>query len=101
MSSNFKYHAVSYLYNKAISDKSKSEASLEIILEHPAGIGDHSTNDLYNTLDEALDIIVDAKDRIEVLESMYPKMTKGIKTRWKHFDHGGADAREDNTPPPF
>lgn len=99
MESNYKSHAVTYLYTKAISDKSKAEASLEMLLEYPAGIGDHSTGDLYETLDQALDILVDAKDRIEVLESTYPKITKGINIRWKHFDHG--DTQEDKTPPPF
>ena len=42
--------------------------SLEIMLDHPAGIGDHSTGDLHNNLNEALSNLADAEDRIETLK---------------------------------
>jgi hypothetical protein len=40
-------------------------------LESAVGIGDHSTGDFYQNLDEALDTLVDAIDRLEVLEKYY------------------------------
>ena len=69
--SSYKENAIDYLYNKAFSDRDKALASLSILLDHPAGIGDHSTGDLYENLDEALSALADAEDRLEVLEQYY------------------------------
>ena len=66
-----KENAINYLVNKALTDKAKAELSLELLLESAVGIGDHSTGDFYQNLDEALDTIVDAIDRLEVLEKYY------------------------------
>tara|TARA_R100001163_G_scaffold12639_1_gene11813 strand:- start:39388 stop:39609 length:222 start_codon:yes stop_codon:yes gene_type:complete len=71
--STYKENAIDYLYNKASSDRDKALASLSILLDHPAGIGDHSTEDLYNNLDEALSNLADAEDRLEVLEQYYSR----------------------------
>ena len=68
---NYRNDAVMYLYYRAMSDKAKSNASLELLLDEPAGIGDHSTDDLYKELDNALDIMVDAEDRLGILRSKY------------------------------
>jgi hypothetical protein len=38
------------------------------MFNHPAGIGDHSTGDLHNNLNEALASLADAEDRIETLK---------------------------------
>lgn len=67
----YKNNAIEYLWRKALSDQSKAKASLEILLDHPAGIGDHSTGDLYENLDEALSALSDAEDRIETLQRYY------------------------------
>tara|TARA_R110002051_G_scaffold285670_1_gene347984 strand:+ start:816 stop:1058 length:243 start_codon:yes stop_codon:yes gene_type:complete len=72
-SQNYKSKAVQYLWNKAETDKSKAELSLELLLDNGVGIGDHSTGDFYSNLDEALDMLVDAKDRLEVLSEHYPR----------------------------
>ena len=61
--------ALDSLYHQAISDKVKAEASLHILLDHPAGIGDHSTQDLHNNLNEALSSLADAEDRLSALQS--------------------------------
>ena len=71
--STYKENAIYYLYNKASSDRDKALASLSILLDHPAGIGDHSTEDLYNNLDEALSNLADAEDRLEFLEQYYSR----------------------------
>jgi len=65
---SYKSHALEYMKNKALTDKSKAMASLDLLLYNAAGIGDHSTGDLYKSLDEALDILVDAEDRLDVLD---------------------------------
>ena len=40
-----KYDGIAYLKKKAESDKHKALMSLNLLLSHSAGIGDHSTKD--------------------------------------------------------
>jgi hypothetical protein len=42
----------------------------------PAGIGDHSTDDFYNNAKEALEMLVDADDKLATLEKYDFKQTK-------------------------
>ena len=65
--------ALDSLYHQAVTDKVKAEASLHILLDHPAGIGDHSTEDLHSNLQQALSNLADATDRLETLESFKQK----------------------------
>ncbi len=67
-----KRNSISYLRKKAESDLLKAKVSLGLLLDVPVGIGDHSTGDFHSNLDEALDLLVDANDRIETLEKYYP-----------------------------
>jgi hypothetical protein len=68
-----KNYAISYLYHKAIADQEKAKLSLELLTNNAAGIGDHSTGDFHQNLDEALDLLVDALDRLEVLNDLCPE----------------------------
>jgi hypothetical protein len=45
--------------------------TLNLLSEHPAGIGDHSTKDFYNNAEEALAMLVDADDKIEALQKYF------------------------------
>ena len=65
---SFKAQAIYSLAAKAQSDRAEAMTSLEIMLNHPAGIGDHSTGDLHNNLNEALAKLADAEDRLETLK---------------------------------
>jgi len=69
--STFKKLALKSLQSKAETDKQMALASLEIMLEHPAGIGDHSTEDLHNNLNEALSNLADADDRLDALQEYF------------------------------
>tara|TARA_Y100000296_G_scaffold34959_1_gene40524 strand:+ start:4526 stop:4750 length:225 start_codon:yes stop_codon:yes gene_type:complete len=71
--SDFREAALDSLYHQAITDKVQAEASLHILLDHPAGIGDHSTKDLHNNLQEALSNLADAEDRIQTLKRFRTK----------------------------
>jgi hypothetical protein len=64
---NFKATALRSLMLNAEKDAAEAMTSLEIMFNHPAGIGDHSTGDLHNNLNEALSKLADAEDRIECL----------------------------------
>jgi hypothetical protein len=66
-----KDNAINYLWHKAKSDKEKALMSLGLLMDHPSGIGDHSTEDFYKNLDEALDLLIDADDRLESLKKYY------------------------------
>ena len=63
--------ALGFLRQKAFSDRDKALMSLKLLTENAVGIGDHTTEDFYKNLDEALDLLVDAEDRIEVLGKYY------------------------------
>lgn len=68
---SFKTRALESLRLKARSDKEQALASLEIMLNHPAGIGDHSTGDLHDNLNEALAQLADAQDRLDTLDRFF------------------------------
>ena len=65
-----KYKALNYLQKKAEADQQAALLSFDLLLENAVGIGDHSTGDFISNLDEALDNLVDANDRLETLESL-------------------------------
>ena len=68
MTEGYKKQALAHLRSQAQADKDKALLSLSILLDHPAGIGDHSTGDLYANLNEALSALADADDRLETLD---------------------------------
>ena len=64
----YKSKMIDYMRNKALADQSKALASLDLLLEQAVGIGDHSTDDYWTNIDAALDVLVDAEDRLEAIE---------------------------------
>lgn len=71
---DFRADALDALRNAAETDRHKALASLKIMLNHPAGIGDHSTSDLHNNLNEALSQLADADDRLETLRNYWEEL---------------------------
>jgi hypothetical protein len=57
------------LKTSAEADKAKALLTLELLEIHPAGIGDHSTKDFYENAEEALQMLVDADDRLEAIDT--------------------------------
>lgn len=55
------------LQTNAESERQKALTSLQLLLDNPVGIGDHSTGDFYNNVEEALQKLVDADDKLETL----------------------------------
>ena len=55
------------LKTSAEADKAKALLSLELLGNKAVGIGDHSTEDFYNNAEKALAMLVDADDRLSVL----------------------------------
>ena len=56
------------LLKSAEADKTKALLSLDLLSNKAAGIGDHSTDDFYKNAEQALQMLVDADDRIEALK---------------------------------
>ena len=61
------------LMASAVAEKSKALLTLNLLSNHPSGIGDHSTKDFYNNAEEALQMLVDAEDKIESLEKNFKR----------------------------
>ena len=61
------------LFTSAHADRAKALLTLDILENHPAGIGDHSTDDFYKNAEEALAMLVEADDRLEAIEKYLVK----------------------------
>ena len=59
------------LQAEAIADKNKALLSLNLLTNHPAGIGDHSTKDYWDNATEALKLLASADERLEILEKYF------------------------------
>ena len=59
---------VTMLRKSAEADKAKALLSLELLDKKAVGIGDHSTEDFYKNAEEALQMLVDADDRLGAVE---------------------------------
>ncbi len=65
------------LSTSAEADKAKALLTLDLLENNPAGIGDHSTDDFYKNAEEALQMLVDADDRLKAIDK-YLKTKKVI-----------------------
>lgn len=66
-----KQHLIKMLKASANADKTKALLSLQLLSNNPVGIGDHSTKDFYNNAEEALQMLVDADDRLETIQKYF------------------------------
>ena len=57
------------LLASAEADKAKALLTLELLNNKAVGIGDHSTKDFYKNAEEALQMLVDADDRIKTIKT--------------------------------
>ena len=64
---SYRSDALDALRNAAETDRHKALASLKFMPNHPAGLGDHSTSDLHNNPNEALNQLDVADSRLETL----------------------------------
>ena len=59
------------LMTSAQADKAKAELTIDLLSNHPAGIGDHSTEDFYKNAEDALRMLIDAEERIGILNKTF------------------------------
>ena len=67
------YRVVTMLQKTFEAQREKALMTLELLTEHPAGIGDHSTNDFYNNAEEAIKALAEADYVLETLNRHYGK----------------------------
>lgn len=63
---------VKALTANAISEREQALMSLELLTEKAVGIGDHTANDFFKDGELALQKLVDAEDKLEVLRKYFP-----------------------------
>ena len=64
-------HLIKMLTTSAEADKAKALLTLDLLGNTGVGIGDHSTKDFYENAEEALQMLVDADDRLETIEKYF------------------------------
>jgi hypothetical protein len=62
---------IEMLRSQAEAERQKALLSLDLLMERSVGIGDHSTGDFYKNAEEALQMLVDADDKIEALNKYF------------------------------
>jgi hypothetical protein len=68
---NIKSQLVDMLRSEAEAQKAKALLTLELLSNHAVGIGDHSTGDFYKNAEEALQMLVDADDKLEAIKKYF------------------------------
>ena len=67
------YRVVTMLKKTFEAQRERALLTLELLIENPAGIGDHSTSDFYNNAEEAVRALAEAEDVLETLKRHYGK----------------------------
>jgi hypothetical protein len=58
----------------AEAQKTRALLTLDLLSNNAAGIGDHSTKDFYENAEEALQMLVDADDKLETIEKYFSQI---------------------------
>ena len=66
-----KVEVYNFLKSEAEADKNKALASINLLTNHPAGIGDHSTKDYWDNCNESLRLLASVEERLEILEKYF------------------------------
>tara|TARA_R100001509_G_scaffold95295_2_gene55379 strand:- start:1231 stop:1443 length:213 start_codon:yes stop_codon:yes gene_type:complete len=62
------YRIIKMLRATFEAQKEKALMTFELLMENPAGIGDHSTEDFYKNAEEAARALAEADDVLDTLE---------------------------------
>jgi hypothetical protein len=66
------FRVIRALRAKAIAEREQALMALELLTEKGVGIGDHTANDFFNDAETALQRLVDAEDKLNILEIYFP-----------------------------
>jgi hypothetical protein len=62
---------INALQLQAESDREKALMALELLVNNPVGIGDHTANDFLKDATESLELLSSAEDRLEMIEKYF------------------------------
>jgi len=65
---NSSHLIIKSLLHKAESEKAQALAALEILTHQATGIGDHTTQGLFEDAEKALEMLANAEDKLEMIE---------------------------------
>lgn len=60
---------------KAIADRERALMALDLLENQAVGIGDHTINDFFKDAEEALALLAEADDKLEILDRYFPENT--------------------------
>ena len=63
---------IKMLRTDAEARKQKALTSLKLLMDNPAGIGDHSTGDFYNNANDALAALDEADGQLQTIDKYFP-----------------------------
>ncbi len=63
-----KTRVIAALKAQALADKEKALMALDLLENQAVGIGDHTANDFLKDATEALNLLCEAEDRLEMIE---------------------------------
>ena len=93
----FRFQILDALFAQAQGNIAKAKVNIEIYLQAPVGIGEHS--DILASIQEQLDIIAHEKERIEVLREYFSKpmdpIPEGHDPLIHDMDHGHVGPEHD------
>jgi len=67
------YRVINMLKKTFEAQKEKALMTFELLMQNPAGIGDHSTSDFYANAEEAARGLAEAEDVLETLKRHFDK----------------------------
>jgi len=65
------YRVIKMLRKTFEAQKEKALMTFDLLIDHPAGIGDHSTTDFYNNAEEAAKALAEADDVLQTLQRYF------------------------------
>jgi hypothetical protein len=66
------------------AQRRKAILTLQLLSNHSAGIGDHSTGDYYKNTHEALEALTDADDKLETIKKYQFNLENGEYITYKN-----------------
>jgi hypothetical protein len=66
-----KSRVISALRAQAIADKEKALMALDLLENQAVGIGDHTSKDFMEDATEALNLLAEAEDRLEMIKTHF------------------------------
>ena len=94
----FRFQILDALFAQAQGNIAKAKVNIEIYLQAPVGIGEHS--DILASIQEQVDIIAHEKERIEVLKEYFSKPMNPIPEGHDHMDPEHMGPEHDFDPGP-